>query len=60
MHVFDVTTCGEKEIAHLDGSEVSDLHSYEIVRQPDGSKLLTLRLLVGDIHIVSEDLSTKQ
>lgn len=42
-HVFEVTTCGKYEIAHLDGNEVSDIHSYSVERAADGKRILTLR-----------------
>lgn len=50
-HIFDIVTCGEYEIAHLDGNEVSDFESYSVERRKDGSSILTLRLPLNDLRI---------
>lgn len=66
-HVFEVTTCGKYEIAHLDGNEVSDIHSYSVERAADGKRILTLRLQLSDFQVfskeelsISEETSTKK
>jgi len=55
VHTFTIGTCGKYEIAQLDGNELSDIHSYMISRMPDGTKLLTLQLVIGDFDLVSEE-----
>lgn len=60
-HVFEVTTCGKYEIAHLDGNEVSDIHSYSVERAADGKRILTLRLQLSDFQVFSkEELSNSE
>lgn len=54
-HVFTAETLGSYEVVQLDGVELENVHSYSVERMPDGTGLLTIRLVIENPQIYSSE-----